>query len=69
MGANSNNSKLPFNIRILIGLCSLPSLFLASMIGVTAMNGDYQDIDYFEWVYSLVGIVAMYIALTGKRLF
>jgi len=65
----SDKKKLSSNIRILIGALSVPSLYLAYMIGVMAVNGDYQKVDYFEWLYSLMGILAMYIAITGKRLF
>jgi len=66
---NNKTIKLPPAIRILLGAFAVPSLFLAYMIGVMAMNGDYQKIDYFEWIYSLIGFLAMYIAITGKRLF
>ena len=69
MGMSDKKTKLPSNIRILLGAFAIPSLFLAYMIGVMAVNGDYQKIDYFEWLYSLIGILAIYIAITGKRLF
>jgi hypothetical protein len=39
------------------------------MIGVMVMDGDYQKVDYFEWFYALIGMLAIYIAITGKRLF
>jgi hypothetical protein len=61
--------KLSSKIRILIGIFAIPSLILAYMVGVMALNGDYQKVDYFEWFYSLIGILAIYIAITGKRLF
>ena len=28
-----------------------------------------EEIDSFEWLYSLIGFLAAYIAITGKRLF
>jgi hypothetical protein len=65
----SNKNELSSNIRILLGVFAIPSLFLAYMIAVMAINGDYQKVDYFEWIYSLIGILAFYIAITGKRLF
>ena len=68
MGMSEKKTKLTSNVRILLGVLAIPSLFLAYMIGVLAVNGDYQKIDYFEWVYSLIGILAIYIAITGKRL-
>ena len=68
MGMSDKKTKLTSNVRILLGVLAIPSLFLAYMIGVLAVNGDYQKIDYFEWVYSLIGILAIYIAITGKRL-
>jgi len=69
MGTRDKEKKLPPNVRMLLGVFAIPSLFLAYMIGVMSLNGDYQEIDYFEWVYSLIGIIAIYIAITGKRLF
>lgn len=69
MATSDKSTKLPTNIRILLGVFAIPSLILAHMIGSMALSGNYQEIGYFEWVYSLVGVIAMYIALTGKRLF
>ena len=69
MGMSDKKTKLSYNIRILLGVFAIPSLILAYMIGVMAVNGDYQKVDYFEWFYSLIGILAIYIAITGKRLF
>ena len=69
MGMSDKKTKLSYNIRILLGVFAIPSLILAYMIGVMAVNGDYQKVDYFEWFYSLVGILAIYIAITGKRFF
>ena len=69
MGTNDKNTKLSFNVRILLVVFAIPSLLLAYMVGVMVVNGDYQKIDYFEWIYSLIGFVAVYIAITGKRLF
>ncbi len=61
--------KLPLNIRLMIGVISLPSLALAVMLGVVLYNGDYKSIGAFEVVYSAVGVLGLYIAVTGKRLF
>lgn len=69
MNSINNSTKLPFNIRLLLGAFSIPSLFLAYMIGIMVLNGDYKEIDYFEWFYSLLGFFAMYIAISGKRVF
>ena len=69
MSTSDQKTKLPITIRILLGVFAIPSLFLAYMIGSLAISGDYQEIDYFEWVYSLIGILGLYIAITGKRLF
>jgi hypothetical protein len=65
----SDKNVLSLNIRILLGVFAIPSLFLAYMIGVMVIDGDYQKIDYFEWLYALIGMLAIYIAITGKRLF
>lgn len=56
-------------IRILIGIAGLPSIVLGYMLIATALEKGVADIGAFELVYSLVGAVALYIAITGKRLF
>lgn len=61
--------KLPFNLRIIIGIVSVPSFLLFCMLVATAISGDIDSISIFEIVYSLVGIAALFIALTGKRYF
>lgn len=61
--------KLSLKIRILIGIFAIPSLILAAMTISMFINQTAGDIDYFEVVYSLVGVFAMYIALTGKKFF
>jgi hypothetical protein len=69
MNANSDKPKLSLKLRVIIGIFAIPSLFLAFMIGSTLVQGNYQDINYFEVMYSLVGIFAVHIALTGKKYF
>jgi hypothetical protein len=69
MKSDSNKPMLSLKIRVLIGILGIPSLLLAFMIGTTVMRGNYDDISYFEVVYSLVGIFAIHVALTGKRYF
>jgi hypothetical protein len=69
MKANSDKAMLSLKVRILIGILGIPSLFLAFMIGATVLQGDYEDISYFEVMYSLVGVFAIHIALTGKKYF
>jgi hypothetical protein len=61
--------KLSTKIRILIGIIALPSLVLASMLISMTLNGRQGETSYFEWVYALVGVFAVYIALTGKKFF
>ena len=61
--------KLSLKIRILIGIIAIPSLILAAMTISMFINQTAGDIDYFEVIYSLVGVFAMYIALTGKKFF
>jgi len=69
MTTNSDKAMLSIKLRILIGILAIPSLFLAFMIGATVAQGEYEDISYFEVMYSLVGIFAIHIALTGKKYF
>jgi hypothetical protein len=66
---SDSKDKLPTNIRIILGIFAIPSLLLAYMIGVMVVNGDYQEIEYFEWFYSIIGFIALFISVTGKRLF
>jgi hypothetical protein len=61
--------KLSNNLRILIGIVALPSLYLAYMIMMMTINGHFKEVDYFEWVYAFMGFLALYIAVTGKKLF
>jgi hypothetical protein len=69
MGSSSTTDKLPTKVRILLGIFAIPSLFLAYMSSVMVLNGNYQEIEYFEWFYSLIGFLALFISVTGKRLF
>ena len=61
--------KLSLNIRVLIGIIAIPSLILAAMIISMLINQTAGDISFFEVIYSLVGVFAMYVALTGKKFF
>jgi hypothetical protein len=65
----NNEPKLSLKIRILIGIIAIPSLILAAMTISMFINQTAGDINYFEVVYSLVGVFAMYVALTGKKFF
>ena len=65
----SVSKKLPMNIRILLGVFAIPSLFLAYMVALIVLEGGHQEVEYFEWFYSLIGFIALYISITGKRLF
>jgi|TARA_R110000868_G_scaffold22870_9_gene93268 hypothetical protein len=69
MQNSENKGKLPLNLRILIGLAGLPSLILAYMLLLTIVEQGVQGISAFELVYSVVGVFALYIAITGKRPF
>lgn len=61
--------KLSLKIRVLIGIIAIPSLILAAMIISMLIEQTAGEINFFEVIYSLVGIFAMYIALTGKKFF
>lgn len=69
MKSNSDNPKLSVRLRVIIGILAIPSLLLAFMIVATVMQGDYIEISVFEAIYSLVGIFAIHVALTGKKYF
>lgn len=69
MVSSDKDPKLSSTIRIALAVFAIPSLILAYMIGAMVLSGNYQGIDYFEWVYSMIGIFAIYIAITGKRYF
>lgn len=61
--------KLSLKIRILIGIIAIPSLILAAMLLSMVINQTAGDISFFEVVYALVGVFAVYVALTGKKFF
>jgi hypothetical protein len=65
----NHGPKLSFKIRVLIGIISVPSLLLAAMILSMLINQTAGEISFFELIYSLVGVFAMYVALTGKKFF
>ncbi len=65
----NTEQKLPIKIRILMGIVAVPSLILAAMIVSMLINQTAGKINFFEVLYSLVGVFAMYIALTGKKFF
>jgi len=65
----NSEPKLSLKIRVLIGIIAIPSLILAAMIISTVINQTAGDISFFEVVYSLVGVFAMYVALTGRKFF
>jgi hypothetical protein len=65
----NNEPKLSIKIRVLIGIIAIPSLLLAAMIISMLINQTAGDISIFEVIYSLVGVFAMYVALTGKKFF
>jgi uncharacterized integral membrane protein len=64
-----NAPKLSLKIRVLIGIIAVPSLLLAAMLISMLINQTPGEINYFEVVYALVGVFAMYVALTGKKFF
>jgi hypothetical protein len=65
----NTEQKLSLKIRVLIGIIAIPSLILAAMIVSMLIKQTAGEINFFEVIYSLVGIFAMYIALTGKKFF
>ena len=65
----NTQQKLSLKVRILIGIIAIPSLILAAMIISMLINQTAGEINFFEVIYSLVGVFAMYVALTGKKFF
>ncbi|NVK55327.1 MAG: hypothetical protein HWE26_06915 [Alteromonadaceae bacterium] len=67
---NSNdNTRLPANIRLIIGIASVPSLLLAVMLIISLYEDGLNGISAFEIIYAIVGFIGIYIAITGRRLF
>ncbi|MBL4631990.1 MAG: hypothetical protein JKY14_12845 [Paraglaciecola sp.] len=65
----NTEQKLSLKVRIVIGITAIPSLILAAMIISMLTHQTEGDISFFEVIYSLVGVFAVYIALTGKKFF
>lgn len=61
--------KLSLKVRIIIGILAIPSLMLGAVVISMLINQSTEDLSFFEVIYALVGIFAMYIALTGKKFF
>lgn len=61
--------KLSMKVRILIGVIAIPSLILAAMLISMLINQTAGEISFFEVIYALVGVFAVYVALTGKKFF
>ncbi|MBF7074565.1 hypothetical protein ISG33_14260 [Glaciecola sp. MH2013] len=66
---DAEQDKLSIPIRMLIGLASLPSMALAFMLVSAIIDGQAAGIGAFETLYALVGFIAFYVALSGKKLF
>ncbi|MFT5541702.1 MAG: hypothetical protein ACI97K_002308 [Glaciecola sp.] len=64
-----NTEKLSLSVRIIIGILGLPSLLLGFMLISDALNSRFDTIGAFEIIYSLVGVFAIYVALSGKKFF
>lgn len=64
-----NKPPLAPPIRILLGLAGLPSLALGVMLIMTVVQDGMASIGAFEVLYSGAGLLAIYIAATGKRVF
>lgn len=69
MSNTPEKPRLSPAIRILIGIAGLPSLALGYMLIFAVLNNGVDGIGAFEVVYSVVGLIAVYIAVTGKRPF
>lgn len=65
----NNEKKLSGKVRVFIGIFAIPSLLLATMLVSLVIDGNYNEISAFELIYSVVGFVAAYIAVSGKKLF
>ena len=69
MSVPSSQKTLPLGLRVMIGLAGLPSLALGGMLFYAASTGDAGNVGAFEVLYAIAGVIALYIAITGKRLF
>ena len=61
------DKKIPMKLRVFLGIVSLPSFILFCMLEATALQGDSNTIGIMETIYALVGVGALFIALSGKR--
>ncbi|WP_414829649.1 hypothetical protein [Alteromonas sp. H39] len=69
MSDTSSQKLLPVGLRLLIGLAGLPSLLLAVMLSYAAVTEGVSNVGAFEVLYAIAGGIALYIAITGRRLF
>ncbi len=69
MPDTSSQKVLPVGLRLIIGIAGLPSLLLGAMLIYSAVNEGGNNVSAFEVLYAIAGGIALYIAITGKRLF
>lgn len=69
MSDTSSQKVLPVGLRLVIGLAGLPSLLLGAMLIYAAVTKGVSNVGAFEVLYAIAGGIALYIAITGKRLF
>jgi hypothetical protein len=60
---------LSMKMRVLIAIIASPSVLLAVMLGTLVLQGQVQDIGFMEVIYAVVGMFALYMAISGKRFF
>jgi hypothetical protein len=62
----SEDSKIPANARVMIALVSSPTLLLMAYIIYLLWQGKWNEISIGGAIFSLLGLFAYYIVITGR---
>jgi hypothetical protein len=60
------NSKIPANVRVMIALVSSPTLLLMAYIIYLLWQGKWSEISIGGAIFSVIGVFAYYIVITGR---
>ena len=52
-------------IRVVLAVVAVPSLILAAMLGWLIVSGRQNEIGFYEALYAVMGVAALYTAVKG----
>tara|TARA_R110000868_G_scaffold148293_5_gene370041 strand:- start:3302 stop:3535 length:234 start_codon:yes stop_codon:yes gene_type:complete len=64
--SDSNQAAIPANVRVMIALVASPTLMVIGMLFYTLIVTGWQYITFSMILFSLLGVFAYYVVITGK---